>query len=991
MLLVYGSFGSTAVANDLAMQYLDGLRQRGWHDVALEYLETAREDPIVDRDFVERIDYERAITLSDMAKSTVRDSERTRLYAQAIELLQSYANEHRDTKFYYEAMNRAAKMLADQARGKLSAAQRLPEDAVRQREPLLLEAREKYESSASAFQQLLDACREKLESLPKGALSHQDPEVPATRKRLEMVVAESRFMGAKLLFEKAGTYSKNSKDFRNSLESAISAFTELNKDYKAKVVGFWGKLYQGHCYQELGRWEEALDCFGELTEKPFAKPEFRRLKARAYRYTAECLLAQGKLEEAIEECNDCLRDARGKESQQPEWLAVAFRLAEALTQQAAEATGSEAKQLNNEARQLMREVANAPGEFRTAAKAALASGSEVPDTDIAEYRTFDDAFSAAKDALDRSNSNKLAASLAANNNPQAEPDLLRQASENRIAAQKLFRRASRLASKRTYIEDVLATQYYLSLLYWEENRYAETAILGNHIARNYPDSRYAASAAKVALLAYERLYLEARDSGDDHYEADQLAAMAEYMSLRWADSPEAADAVNLLMQIALRDSRVDDARELLNRLPKDNRASAELTLGKALWSRYLQQTGGSAELDSAARQQRAEVADLLAQGYAGLKGKRSPDYQEATGILYYVQLLLTQGDAARAVEVMESPQVGPLAVLDKGLLEVTPEFEKITYQTALQAYLSESPPQREKAQAMMRALEEALGNGPESAEQLLRAYRSLGGQLQREIRESISEGDTTQAEALAVTFEDLLTRITERQDPGDWHVRYWIAQANLQLGEVLSGDVADKYLDHAEESLQAMLQEAASDSSFAPSPLAVLAVRKQLGDCQCAREDYDAAMNQYAEILKEKPNMLDLQRATAQMLQDWGKNEEKSEKLTESIRGAMPQDNRRNLVWGWLRLAKIVDQARQRLPADSPKQSRYSNLFFEARYNIALSRLYAAQVTDGSKRAEHLRAARKNVESMKRLYPKLGGPEWEQKFNTLLEQIEVEE
>jgi hypothetical protein len=64
-------------------------------------------------------------------------------------------------------------------------------------------------------------------------------------------------------------------------------------------------------------------------------------------------------------------------------------------------------------------------------------------------------------------------------------------------------------------------------------------------------------------------------------------------------------------------------------------------------------------------------------------------------------------------------------------------------------------------------------------------------------------------------------------------------------------------------------------------------------------------------------------------------------------------------------------------------------VFFEARYHVAQARLQAAQIATGAARTRQLDAARKNVESMKRLYPDLGGPKWQQAFEELLAQIEA--
>lgn len=996
VLLAFASLGIALTlspahaADDIAQEFLDELRQRGWHEVALEYLETADEDPIASAAFLDRLDYEKALTLAAMAQESMRDSERTRLYDRSIKLLEEYASAHRETKYYYEASSRAAKMLAEQAHGKLNAAKLLPESA--QRRDLLTEARARLQKSSDILSELLAATSRKLDSLPKGALSHKDPEINKTRQRLATTQAEARFLAANLIFETAETYPEGSAEYRDSLESAAESFAQLHKDYEEKLVGFFGRLFEGRSRQSLAQWKEALKCYDDLVRQPISNPEFRKLVARAYRRRAECLVATGKLEEAIEECDDWLQQSRASERKEPEWLAVSYRLGEALQQQSLQVTGSESTRLESESRQLMREVARHPGEFQAVAKASLASSGRSEDIDPIDAEDFDQAFQAGKDALDRMKSSQMAAKLAANNNPEAQPVLARQAEENKAAAKQFFEMAIRLADEDSPPEDLLSAQFYLCLFYWEEGQIYEAAILGSYLARQYPESNYAASAAKVALVAKEKLYREASKRGEDtEYEGTQLSEFAQYVARRWPSSAEAGAAASLLIQIALEQDRLGDAEQMLEQLPKSSRASAELSLGSTLWTQYLkaiQANGGKANAESKQTLQRA--AELLASGYQGLDPSSTPTSREFNGTLYYLQLLLNQDNAKRAKEVLENPNYGPLAALNQKSVDILPIFRLEAYKAALRTYASLVPPQHDKIRQTMDSLEQSIGDGPKASQQLTHIYLNLGGQLQRQIAELKAQGKADQSEKLATVFEALLERITSRGDAKAWSIRAWIAQTNLQLGEGLSDEAAAPYLKQAQEMYQAMLDDARKDPKYAPRPDDILALRKQLGDCLRAQRKFDDALKQYEGILKQKPNKPDLQRSVALMLQEWGKHERSLDKLNDAVRGAMPQTNNKNLVWGWLRLASTINRAKQRV-ADNPRlAARYNDLFFEARLNVAKTRLYAAQISSGEDKQKFLQSASDNIKSMERLYPDLGGAQWKRAFTQLKKEIEAE-
>lgn len=975
-------------AADRADEFLEGLRNRGWHDVALEYLETADQDPLATQEFLDRVDYQRAATLAALARQTIRESERLDLSRQAIELFQSYAAAHRKSPEYFDALSQAGSLLSEQALGKLAKADRLPAGTASQHDALQVEARETFDSASEVVEQLLAACQQEL-----AAGDELEPEI---QQRLIVKQAQARYLVANLLFDKANTYAAGSQEYNQTLDAAAEAFAQLHQQYRDKLVGFYGRLYEGRCYQATGKWDEALDCYADLVDQPISAPDFRRIIARAFRYRAECHLAANHADNAISECQDWLSEARGDDLKQPEWLAVAYRLAEAYEKKAVDATASQAGKLRTEARQLFREVAAQPGEFQADARATLASG-HVADVAPRNVKSFSEAFTAGKEAIERMNSTKLAARLAEENNPESVADLRRQASQNQTDAKRLLVTALRLSDDDSKQEDVLAARHYLCWIYWDEGRTSEAAVLGEFLARRYPQSNVAASAAKVALAAWEKLYLEAKQAGDDgRYEAENLSSLAELITQHWPESPEASTAVSMLMQVALGDNRLTDAEQLLEKLPETSRAAAELNLGGALWSRYLQLSGQSPdEAAPAAAKLKQRAEQLLSSGYTKVFQATAPTAPVATGVLYYVQSLLAQGQFEQAIAVLENPTIGPLAVVERGSLDVQPAFVLEAYKAALRAYLSIDPPQREKVQQVMTALEEAIGAEEDAQEQLTRVYLGLGLELERQINQLADSGESAQAQSLAAALEDLLQRITSRGGSGDWKVRNWIAQTQLQLGAGLRGEAAERHLTRAEEVYRAMLSDAEKDAGYAPNKLAVLGVRKKLGDCLQAQEKFDEALNQYVSILREKPNMLDLQREAALVLQEWGRAQKKSDKLEQAIRGAVPQADKKNLVWGWLRLATIANRAQQAASragngdTDRQKVQKYQDAFFEARFHVAQARLQAAQIATGAERTRQLDAARKNVQSMQRLYPDLGGPKWQQAFEQLVAQIEA--
>ncbi len=996
------ALASPMLAAERAAEFLEGLRQRGWHDVALEYLDQAADDPLATEEFLERIDFERAVTQVALAKGDFGDKRRAALLEQATTGFQQFAARHPDSPYTLEALGRAGKLLTERALRTLAQVARLPAQAQSEQKRLRVAARATFAEAAQAVAELLETCQQGLDSLPQAAALQRDPEARATRKLLQTKQAEGRFLAANLRFDKARTYPHGSDQEAKAFDEAAQDFAKLSKDYDGKLVGYYGRLYEGRCRQAAGDLDAALDCYEDLVSQPSGNAEFRTLVARAYRHRAESLLAGGHFDQAIDECRDWLSAAHGDERRKKEWLAVAFRLAGAYQAKAKDSTErGEASRLRSNARKLYREIAKQPGEFQKDARVALASTGVGTKIKPVAATSFGDAFVAGKEALDQMNSSKLASRLAAENNPEAVEDLSLQADQNKKAAMVYFQKSLRMADNETPLEQLLAARYYLCWLYWEDERLNDAAVMGEFLARRYPESKFALVAARLALAAQERVYHLAKQSarsGSNRYESERLASIAQWIFMRWPESEDAGTAMNLLVNIALSDGRLAEAERLLEKLPAKRRAAAELSLGGSLWVRSLQTPASSTTTSiEETTQWKRRAKELLRSGFENLRGRKNPSTSEATGVLYLVQLLLAEGEAEEAVEVLEDPTVGPLTLVNDAAGEKErPEFARETYKAALRAYVSVEPPRREQALQMMEAIEGVIGNKGDAQQQLTNIYVSLGLQLQRQVSEFSASGKTKKANAVAALFEDLLNRVTNRGGTNDWKVRNWIAQTNLQLGQGLRGKEASRYLEQAEQIDRKILADVKKDAQVAPNQLAVLGVKKRLGDCLQAQEKFEQAFEQYTQILVEKPNMLKLQQATATALQDWGVRKGSLGELEKSIFGTLPQENRKNLVWGWLRLAKVADYARKKAahasapqPASQSKVAKYQDIFFEARYHAAQARFETAKISGGAQGEKYRQTAKRSIESMKRLYPDMGGSKWQQAFNELLQQISL--
>jgi tetratricopeptide (TPR) repeat protein len=360
-----------------------------------------------------------------------------------------------------------------------------------------------------------------------------------------------------------------------------------------------------------------------------------------------------------------------------------------------------------------------------------------------------------------------------------------------------------------------------------------------------------------------------------------------------------------------------------------------------------------------------------------------------------VQHLLGQGDAAAALEILQDESIGPLTLVEaKAAAASEPRFVMETYKTALRAYLYAQPPNREQAQQIMTALDDAAAKlGAAGAEQLTRVYASLGLQLQRQLKQFRDTGQDARAAEVEAAFRDVMDRVAAQPSGGNWTIAKWVADTNLQLGQGLEAKEAKPYLDRAKASYESVLAAAKQGGAGAPDAETTLIAHKRLGDCLIALGDYKPALDQYAAALRAKPMMLDVQQAAAAGLQQWGVAKRVPKALDEAIQGALPQAGK-NLIWGWAKLAQIADNAKRQAsqaaatnPDMAERAARYEEVFFEARYNIAKARFQAALIAPPAEKQEHLIKARQNIEAMKQLFPELGGARWKAEFEKLLDDI----
>jgi hypothetical protein len=230
------------------------------------------------------------------------------------------------------------------------------------------------------------------------------------------------------------------------------------------------------------------------------------------------------------------------------------------------------------------------------------------------------------------------------------------------------------------INDVNLVRYLLCYLLYSEGNYYDAIVVGDFLARHYPESQGARQCAKIVLNGFIKLYTENR-ADDKEFESEQIVSIAGHIVRNWADQPEGAEALNALIPFMIRAKKLDQAQEYLSKIPADSpqRGMAELKTGQALWASYLEhskqvrdwETGAALlpdDVDLQARQQelsalQAKAKQILVAGVERMQAGGEVSVVLITASLSLAQIYIDTNEAAKAVALLEDPKIGALALV----------------------------------------------------------------------------------------------------------------------------------------------------------------------------------------------------------------------------------------------------------------------------------------------------------------------------------------
>lgn len=979
-------------AEEQVQKFLEELRRRQMFDVAVEYLDRLRDSRLVSDDVKQTILYEQGLTLVAEAQ-TLRDFNRRETQLElAREKFEQFIKNNPGHPLAGLASVQLGNVLVERGRAKIESSKR-PTKA-QMKDELVAEGRQLLDQAQKVFTDAETRFDEELKTF-KANIDPDDRETIAARDAARDSLVRAHLLTATVLYEQSKTYAPGSKENKDLLEQSAAKYEKVYEDYRRLMAGLYARMWQARCYQELGDLKRALLYLEEVLAQPDDPQEFRELKRKALRLALLCWMdeEQKKYDVVIDRATGWLQQARGNEDLTAEGLAIRWLLAQTyeLRAKQLEAEAENKAQSERDLRNAVKEateVARQPGDHQQEAKALVARLKNV-DADT-EPATFAEAFDRAQKERDAMQvaENRITLARQTDKDKEKIPELEAERDAARDAALKYFLMAIDLREAETPIEDVNVIRYNVCYILYQTGKYYDAAVLGEFLARNYPESTGGRAAAKIAMAAYLKEYNESPPK-ERQFDIDRMVGIASYIGERWAGAEEADDAWMLLGDLANRSGDVAQAADYFSRIPESSPKYNEAVLnrGRALWNAYLKATRMPQEQRLPQADLDKLVADAQTTLQAGIERMRKesgagadPSYTLISAELSLAQIYLDSSQSEKAVALLERPEAGVLALVEAGAPVVQRgNFPVETYKAALRGYVATQ--QSDKAKATMAALEKHFSSDPGSEAALTQIYVSLGRDLKEQVERLEAEGKKEELDKVTENFESFLDGIAGQTQGNTFNSLNWVADSFFSLGEGLSAKDQKSakgrdYFAKAANTYNTLLKKI-EDGSIEAQPASKTAIQIRVARCLRGAGDYKAARDTLVNVLAASEVKLEAQIEAAYAFQEWGTENPVYYRPAIVGKDVNLPGGKKVKIWGWRNLAARLGRY--------PKFRAY---YHEALYNQAVCFFRYALTKDEAQRKKYLESAEKTILSTARLDPEMGGEEQYASYEGLLANVQ---
>ncbi|QDT56921.1 hypothetical protein Pan44_49840 [Caulifigura coniformis] len=994
-----------APASDAAephLKFLSGLKERGYFNTALEYLQTLENDPATPADVRTVVPYERAQILIHGGGGAVSLEEQRAQLDLAETNLDRFIKAAPTHPYVARANADRADLLKRRAQVDVWDADASSQPA--QQRELQTRARTFLTQAQAIIGAAVTQHEKAFKEFPT-FIPESEKERRAARDEAADRYMLAQLDAAEIAYWHARTFPAGSDERKKALTAARAAFETVAQKYTQGVAGVYAHLWEGKCFEELGEAGKALGIYKQVLDHEDNQSVMLSLKDTALHFRLVCLNTDQRKDYGvvIDEAEGWLRQNPGRAST-PSGIGIQWELCRALESLGNERTRSETQRRADlsQAMERARTVSRLGGEHKAQAARMVQRLTVALDRKGAVPRDFEGAYAAGSAIVEEAGKSGDAYRTAvANGDTKASAEIMRTLRASGDEAAKMFTLALSLRTPRTEPEKSATARLQLAYARFLQGRYLDCAVIADHQMRTYAgESQDVAREAGFLAMSALDAALASGPRGAA-FESDWMRSIGEHMIAKWPESDRSHEAKMLLGRSAWNQQQFLEAAKWWTAVPPaaSQFATAQISAGQAYWKRYVEasqmpaaERPSSEELNGWKSQAVKALERGVAQRQSSLSSSAATPDDLVLGKLVLAQIRNLDGQyngpggRDGAIELLTKAPHSVIAAVTVEEGEARPadgskaksaKVASFAYQQLLRSYVGIRD--LKAARDVMQKLE--LVAGSDNPQALTAIYVEFGRELQREFNQLRAIGQSERATKTREAFEDFLNDLAARSEGQSLTSLLWIAETYAGLADDArnSSENSQTYVQKSAEIYSRILSRA-DEPGFLPSPTYKVAIRLNLAVNQRRQKDFTAAEQTLNGLLTENASAPDIQAEAATLYQEWGISEgaEGQTKVLIALSGrrAPPE------VWGW---SKLIQRLQREPPAR--RTEALNRLLIDARANHAAAAIaMAGLVAAPQDKKHHLDVARHAVFSFIRSTPEVSAEDYD-RFNRLYASI----
>jgi hypothetical protein len=996
-------------------RFLDALRELGFFQESLDFLDLADKDPTVSQDLKNAIDYERGITLLELSKSRRSDlNQREKDLDTAEAAFKAYITARERDKYGLSAKIELGTVLMQRA----AVAGFKATKPNSKKGELFAEARNKLKEAGDVFAKIEVDIKTRLEGFPKTGLS---PAREAERDRLRDEYVRAQLLKAATIMESAKYVDPDSPQRKELLTSAANTYGDIHRKYSKFKAGLTAVNQKAECQRLMDAPKDALSTL-EIILAQGEVPEIQYHYKEALGIGVPCWLALKQYDVLLARVGPVLEDMSERRLSEADIelkLAVA-RGGLALLKEYGQ-SGEKPAQYNglrkiaiDEWKSLKRfpayvQEANAALEQLGAAGAS--GGGAIA---YVRPKTYQDARTKADELVKKyADNGSLLAAMIKKNDPvmaQQQAALETEQQETRKLAILYLRDCLLLATNEQTSDEINDVRFRLGYLARESKDYLPAAEMLEFVARRYPRFANASSCGQLSVIAYLEHIKENANDSDLTVEKNRAIKTGLYMVDTWPTDAKTIEVIAFVVPLLVQQGEVAQAVQLLEKVPNDaaKKGQLQIDVGQAVWHNYrrtfskirseraeaVKDGKPTADFDAkqAENDKRKPIAlQILEAGLGRMKDEPTVTVPTVVAALNLAEIYVEASDVDKALAMLNDPKFGPLTLIrlkDEKVKDI-PNFALTTLRAALNANIGalasgkDPATHTEAAKSLMKEIVALTGDTEEGTKLRFGEFQRLAANLFAQLELADKEKQLALANGIQLFLDQV---VSESNDPQSL---MWAAHVYQKMIAIVGRDEKGKLNTQGTElaakasAVLEKLEQAYASQKDAANQANVARLRANLNRDM---GKFSEAIDIYESLLTDPKKRMNLavQVDAAETFQEWAETTDPKMWQKAVMGDRMAKQGRpENIIWGWNKISVIV------MNAGFTNNLQLEEMYFRSRLETARG-VYkmTSLIKDEKKKKDNFQKAAGVIITTYNRFPNFDGPESKKKFDELLKEIQ---